>query len=83
MLVRRDGKNCLGFSGEADFVAVIEKALNISNLEIQKLRDAVWDYYNRFLDPKAFGQMFGKTNSTRILVNAEEKSVPLMFPEKE
>jgi len=44
----RDGKNCLGFSGEANFVAAIEKALSISDQEIEQMRGAVWDYLGGF-----------------------------------
>jgi hypothetical protein len=71
-----DGRNCLEFSGEADLIAAIEKVLIMSNQEIEKMRGAVWDCYNRFIDTKAFGQMFGKTGLNCVLVNAEEKSVP-------
>ena len=77
-----NGMNCLGFSGEAYFVAAIEKALTMSDQEIKKMWQAVRDYYERFLDSKAFGEWFIRTRSTRILVNAEENSVPLVFPEK-
>lgn len=35
------------------------------------------DYYIRFLNPKAFGQIFGETGLNRVFVNAEEDSVPL------
>ena len=45
-----DGRNCLGFSGKADFVAAIEKALTMSDQEIEKMRNAVLEYY---LIPKA------------------------------
>jgi hypothetical protein len=71
-----DGRNCLEFSGEADLIAAIENALAMSDQEIEKMRGAVWDYYLHFLDPKAFGKMLGKTDCDRVLVNAEEKSVP-------
>ena len=77
-----DGRNCLEFSGEADLIAAIENALAMSDQEIEKMRGAVWDYYGRFLDPKAFGAGLGMTGFDRILVNAEEKSVPFVFPGK-
>jgi len=70
-----DGRDCLGFSGEPDFVAAIEKALSISDQEIEQMRGAVWDYYGRFLEPMAFGGMIGEAGLDRVLVNAEEKSV--------
>ena len=47
--------------------------------EVSRMRLAVRDYYERFLGSKAFGERFIRTNSTRILVNAEEKSVPMVF----
>jgi hypothetical protein len=72
----KDWENCLEFSGEADFVAAIEKALSMSDQGIEKMRGAVWDYYRRFLDPIAFGKLLGKDGYGRLLVNAEEKSVP-------
>jgi glycosyltransferase involved in cell wall biosynthesis len=71
-----DGENCLAFSGEADFVAGMEKVLSMSDQEIEKMRVTVWDYYGRFLNPKAFGAGLGMTGFDRILVNSEEKSVP-------
>ena len=48
-------------------------------VEVERMRRAVLNYYEHFLDSKAFGERFIRTNSTRILVNAEEKSVPLVF----
>jgi hypothetical protein len=74
-----DGENCLGFSGEGDFVAAIEKVLIMSDQEIEKMRGAVWDYYGRFLEPMAFGGMIGEPGLDRVLVNAEKNSVPLVF----
>ncbi len=70
-----NGQNCLEFSGEADLIVAIEKALTMSDQEIEKMRGAVWDYYGRFLDTKSIGMVHGETG--RILVNAEEKSVLL------
>ena len=42
----------------------------------EQMRGAVWDYYGRILDPIAFGEFLGKAGVDRVLVNAEEKSVP-------
>jgi hypothetical protein len=50
--------------------------------EVSRMQEAVQDYYERFLDLKAFGQIFGEAGLNRVLVNAEEKSVPLVFPDK-
>jgi hypothetical protein len=54
----------------------------MDDCEVAPMRKAVRDYYERFLDSKAFGERFIRTNSTRILVNAEENSVPLGLPVK-
>jgi hypothetical protein len=77
-----DDVNCLAFENEEGLVAVIERALAMDVVEVERMRRAVLNYYERFLDSKAFGERFIRTNSTRILVNAEEKSVPLLFPGK-
>jgi hypothetical protein len=60
---------------------VIEFALAMDEREVERMRRAVLDYYERFLDSKAFVERFIGTNSTRILVNAEENSVPLAYTE--
>ena len=44
------------------------------------MRLAVRDYYERFLEPKAFGEALVRSESGRVLVNAEENSVRLVFP---
>jgi hypothetical protein len=75
-----DDVNCLAFEDEEGLVAVIECALAMNAGEVARVREAVRDYYERFLDSKAFGERFIRTNSTRIFVNAEENSVPLVFP---
>jgi len=74
------GKLAWAFEDEEGLVAVIECALvAMDDYEVARMRKAVRDYYERFLDSKAFGERFIRTNSTRILVNAEEKSVPLIY----
>jgi len=45
------------------------------------MRAAVLDYYGRFLAPKAFGEALVQSESGRVLVNAEENSARLAFPE--
>ena len=72
--------NCLAFENEEGLVAVIESALGMDAGEVARMQEAVRDYYGWFLDPKSFGERFTRTNSTRILLNAEEHSVPLVFP---
>jgi len=70
-----DGRDCLRFSGEADLVAAIEKALSMSDQEIEKMRGAVWKFYDKNLNSGAFWEMIGEAGPDRVLVNAEEKSV--------
>ena len=77
-----DGANCLAFENEEGLVAALEGALAIDDCEVARMRKAVRDYYDRFLEPKAFGELAMQSNSSRILVNAEEHSVPLLFPGK-
>ena len=76
-----DDVNCLAFENEEGLVAAVERALAMDDCEVARMRKAVRDFYDRFLDSKAFGERFIRTNSTRIFVNAEENSVPLVFPE--
>jgi hypothetical protein len=71
-----DGRDCLGFFGEADLVTAIEKALSMSDQEIEKMRGAVWKFYDKTLNPRVFGGIIGEARVDRVLVNAEEKSVP-------
>jgi len=71
-----DGRDCLGFFGEADLVTAIEKALSMSDQEIEKMRGAVSKFYEKNLDPRVFGGIIGEARVDRVLVNAEEKSVP-------
>ena len=73
----QDGENCLEFSGQADFFATIQKALTISDQVIGKMRQAVLEYYLRYLEAVSFGKQFGNTSFDFLTVNAEEKSVVL------
>ena len=76
------GVNCLEFQDEEGLVSVIDRAMAMDADEVALMRLAVWDYYERFLEPKAFAELAMQSNSSRILVNAEEHSVPLLFPGK-
>ena len=77
----KDGETCLEFEDEEDFVSVIERALAMDEREVGRMRSSVRDYYDRFLDSKAFAETFVRSKSRRILVNAEENSAPLVFPD--
>jgi hypothetical protein len=76
-----NGKTCLEFQDLERLVAVIERALAMDEREVGRMRSSVRDYYDRFLDSKAFAETFVRSKSRRILVNAEENSVPLVFPD--
>ena len=78
----RDGETCLEFQDGEGLVAVIESALGMDAGEVARMRKAVRDYYERFLDSKAFGETLVHSESGRVLVNAEENSVPLVFSRK-
>ncbi len=75
-----NGMNCLEFQDEDGLVAVIERALAMDADDVELMRRAVLEYYDRFLEPKAFGEKLLRSESARVLVNAEENSVPLVFP---
>jgi len=50
--------------------------------EVERMRRAVLDYYELFLDSKAFAEELVGNESERVFVNAEENSVPFVFPGK-
>ena len=76
----KDGKTCLEFQDKQGLTSGIERALAMNPDKVARMRLAVWDYYERFLGPKAFAQELVCYESGRVLVNAEENSVPLVFP---
>ena len=76
-----DGINSLEFQNEEGLLAVIERALAMDESEVVRMRDTVRDYNDQFLVPKAFAETFVRSKSRRILVNAEENSAPLVFPD--
>jgi len=76
----KNGETCLEFQDEEESVAVIERALAMDPDEVPRMRQATRDYYERFLVPKAFAEELHRSDCIRVLVNAEEKSVPLVFP---
>jgi glycosyltransferase involved in cell wall biosynthesis len=76
-----DGETCLEFQDAESLVSVIDRAMAMDDHEVARMRKAVRDYYERFLKPEAFVENAIRSNSTQISVNAEEKSVPLVFPD--
>jgi len=74
-----DDVNCLAFKNVEELAAAVERALAMDVGEVERMRWAVLDYYERFLEPNAFGEKLLRSESARVLVNAEENSVPLVF----
>jgi len=71
----KDGKTCLEFQDAEGLVPVIERALAMDAGEVELMRGAVLEYYNRFLKPKAFAEELRRSDYRRVFVNAEEKSI--------
>jgi len=78
----KDGETCLNFQDADGLIPVIELALAMDSGEVSRMQQAGRDYYDRFLEPKSFAGSVIGTNEVKILVNAEEKCVPLVFPDK-
>lgn len=55
-------------------------ALAMDEREVGRMRFAVRDYYDRFLKPKACAEMLIRVECHKFIVNAEEKSVPIVYP---
>jgi hypothetical protein len=77
-----DGETCLEFKDVEGLTAAVERALAMGVGEVSRMQQAVRDYYERFLEPEAWFPALIGLEVDRFLVNAEEKSVPLAFPEK-
>jgi hypothetical protein len=75
-----NGMNCLEFQDEDGLVAVIERALSMDTSEVLRMRQAVRDFYQRYLEPKSFAESVIHSHAGKILLNAEEKGVPIVFP---
>ncbi len=75
-----DRGTCLEFEDAEGLVAVIEHALAMDASQVELMRRAVLEYYDRFLEPKATVQELVGKESGRVFVNSEENSVRLVFP---
>jgi hypothetical protein len=73
-----DGVNFLAFKNEEELVAVIERALAMDEREVGRMRSSVRNYFERFLDSKAFAEELRRSDCRRVFVNAEENSVPFV-----
>jgi hypothetical protein len=76
-----DGKTCLEFQDAESLVSVIDRAMAMDDHEVARMRNSVRYYYDRVLESRAFVESLIRSDSTRILVNAEENSVPLAYTE--
>lgn len=77
-----NGGTCLEFQDAEGLVSVIERALAMDEHEVERIRNSVRDYYVRFLEPSAFAEELSRSDGGCVFVNAEENSVPLVFPDK-
>lgn len=74
----RHGIEALTFTTIAEFHAAIEEAQVMAPQRITAMRQAVARYYREHLEPAAWWQRFVASGATRLLINAEELSVPLI-----
>ena len=74
----KDGETYVDFHDAEDFVSVIERALAMDEREVGRMRSSVRNYFERFLDPKAFAEELRRSDCGRVFVNAEENSVPFV-----
>ena len=77
----KDGETYVDFHDAEDFVSVIERALAMNEREVGQMRSSVQNYYERFLEPQALAERLRQSDCSKILVNAEENSVPLFCKE--
>jgi hypothetical protein len=74
----RHGIEALTFTTIAEFHAAIQEAQAMPPHRIAAMRQAVALYYHEHLEPAAWGRRFVASGATRLLMNAEELSVPLI-----
>ncbi len=74
----RHGVEALTFETLNEFHAAIDEALAMPEPRVQAMRRAVASYYREHLEPANWWRRVVESRATRILVNAEELSVPLM-----
>lgn len=74
----RHGVDALIFNTLSEFDAVIGEALAMPEHLIATMRRNVAKYYQDHLEPAAWWLRFAASGDTKLLVNAEEVSVPLI-----
>lgn len=65
-----DGVNCLTYKGKTGFAKTIERALNMPEAEISRMREAAISYYEEYTDVLKF---------TKKLINATERGADFYF----
>lgn len=73
------GLTCLAFDDAASFEDILNRALDMPPEEVTRMRRAVMEYYDKFLEPSSFGRALASRREDVLLVNAEERSVPFAF----
>ncbi len=74
----RHGIEALTFQTTIEFHAVIEEALAMPEPRVKAMRRAATSYYKEHLEPARWWQRFVESRASRLLMNAEELSVPLL-----
>ena len=72
-----DGVSCISFSTPDELVAAIERALSMTDREIEEMRTGVASYSDEHLSVDAFAHRLCPVidNSPTIVVNAEKDTV--------
>jgi glycosyltransferase involved in cell wall biosynthesis len=67
------GENCLAFSTLQELEPLIRRVLQMQPVDISRMREAVLEYYDKYLDPKNFANQFLETahQISEIIVNDE------------
>lgn len=79
-----NGKNCLVYKSLEELERIIVKCADMSQLEIQKLREGVLQYYDCYLSLEGFGRSFtaflenDATPDSQLVWNAEHESVRIL-----
>ncbi len=75
----RDGVDYLAFEDGEGLASLIKRTQAMDVGEVEFMRQAVREYYERFLEPKKVAENFIRAKAGKILVNAEENSIRLVF----
>ena len=78
----RDGVDYLAFEDGEGLSSLIERTQAMDVGEVEFMRQAVREYYKKFLAPDSWLEKLIGSDSDCLLVNAEENSVPSAFSRK-